>query len=435
MTMTETSTPTSTSQSTGDQSNGTGPDLEIPPQWNLASLPSADDGLEATLDGDLGPVVDKLVEHLGRNVDAFPEQRRWKNVIAALDNQKAKQDVASKARLEVEETLKGYQPHAARVLDLTNKRIDANYQFQVAKFELDRDSSKLSADQLKARRQQVADLEKTFREVNEQAAAADAALEVASRWADANHAHEVAKANLDRVKGRLTNEEVVVRQKEIDDLKSVFDTADTRLKQAVADGADPNETEAVTKHLLASRRLVHAITETGDGPLAERTRRRLMPSSNLDPKVARQGLDDVVTSFNETFQRQTIDRQEAEARSRKAGNATKKQRNSLKSALAALKKVRQDHPETTKLFEAASIDLSKKRKAAKKANARQAKAVADKAVADEIYNAAQKRYFADSLPSDDPRTEKQFNDACEGCHRNGRCRADRGREAGQEGQR
>ena len=68
MTMTE----TTTTQSNGDQANGSGPDVPVPPEWKLASLPSADNGLDPTLDGDLGPVIDKLAAKGNPEAVAFP---------------------------------------------------------------------------------------------------------------------------------------------------------------------------------------------------------------------------------------------------------------------------------------------------------------------------------------------------------------------------
>ncbi len=144
--------------------NDLGDDKPFTDDWKLAKLPKADNGLDATLDGDLGPILDGVIIKLRESTRVFPEQRRHKNVIAALDGLGKARQKAAMTRVEVDEAFKTYRPFAEQARHLANLAADASYDYQHAAHALrtakglsalERRMRKTEVDKLKAKSEQL----------------------------------------------------------------------------------------------------------------------------------------------------------------------------------------------------------------------------------------------------------------------------------------
>ena len=151
MTITE---PELTTSPNGNQT--TNANDPLPDEWQLSALPKADKGLDATIDGDLGPVLDGVIKKLRETANRFPEQRRHANAITTIQTLQQRMSQAGIDRVNLDMDFKAYKTAAARIYALDGQAAEARYNYESAYHRFATDMNQLSKT-AKARRQKELD--------------------------------------------------------------------------------------------------------------------------------------------------------------------------------------------------------------------------------------------------------------------------------------
>ena len=265
---------------------GNGPDVPLPDEWTLASLPKADvKGLDPTLDGDLGPILDRLIKHLERKVEEFPEQQRQRTIIDTLDSLHAKRAKAVEIQATTLQAFDQYKPA------LTKLRT----------------------------------------------------LEERAGWVEVKHLSASVSLEADVRDGKLTDAERTKRQAEVNRMKADHDALMVEVTAARKAGR-----QAEKRFRQSSENLVDALMAAAQPELAAKTRRALLPDPSPnkpdpEPDSIQAGLLALTTGLIEVQKRSTAERAVAKKKLKQAKDDSESRRQELRKALQTLSKTRADH--------------------------------------------------------------------------------------------